>query len=274
MITYTVALEKGGVGKTALSVNLAAAFQQAGLEVLLIDLDAQASATHWLGVEASTLLPDRSALGLFNEAMAGRSTAQSVTDRALTTEEGVHLLAGHPQMAGLPSQLNTATLGGLFLLSETIADLDRSHAPYDIIVLDMPPARGPILGMALAAATRCIAPVQSEDLVVRALVALMESVNQVRSRRINTDVQLSVLRNKYMPRSGADRVFDELLRNEYADLLLQTIIPVRAALRDSAAVKQSVFRYNGPDAGDVRSLFLQLVEELIQLDGSPYAPEA
>jgi chromosome partitioning protein len=56
MITYAVALEKGGVGKTALSVNLAAAFQQAGLDVLLIDLDAQASATHWLGVDVAHLI--------------------------------------------------------------------------------------------------------------------------------------------------------------------------------------------------------------------------
>lgn len=266
MITYAVALEKGGVGKTALAVNLAAAFQQAGLEVLLVDLDAQASATHWLGVDATRLSAERSALGVFSEAMAGRLIASGVTDRTIVTGGGVHLLAAHPQMAGLPSQLSAATLGGIFLLSEVLATLEQAP-PYDVVVLDLPPARGPILGMALAASTRCLAPVQSEDLVIRALIALMESAAQVRARKINPSLAVSVLRNKYMPRSGADRVYDELLRDEYHDILLNTIIPVRAALRDSAATHQDIFHYSGPDVAEARALFLQLVGELVQLDG-------
>jgi chromosome partitioning protein len=266
MITYAVALEKGGVGKTALSVNLAAAFQQAGLDVLLIDLDAQGSATHWLGIDATMFSADRSALGVFNEAIAGRLSVRGVTDRVVTSAGGVHVLAAHPQMAGLPAQLNAATLGGIFLLSEVLGALAQAP-PYDVVVLDLPPARGPILGMALAAATRCLVPVQSEDLVIRALVALMDSVAQVRGRKINPDLQVSVLRNKYMPRSGADRVYDELLRDEYRDMLLATSIPVRAALRDSSAVRQDIFHYSGPDVAESRALFLQLVAELIQLDG-------
>ncbi|WP_255604301.1 ParA family protein [Oscillochloris sp. ZM17-4] len=266
MITYAVALEKGGVGKTALSVNLAAAFQQAGLDVLLVDLDAQASATHWLGIDVTTMPADRSALGVFNEAIAGQLRTESITDRAIPTTGGVHVLAAHPQMASLPSLLNAATLGGIFLLSEALDSPDHP-IPYDVAVLDLPPARSPILGMALAAATRCLAPVQSEDLVIRALVALMDSVTQVRVRKVNPQLQVSVLRNKYMPRSGADRVYDELLRDEYRDLLLDTVIPVRAALRDSVAVRQDIFHYSGPDVAESRALFLQLVGELIKLDG-------
>ncbi|NTU84956.1 MAG: ParA family protein [Chloroflexales bacterium] len=266
MITYAVALEKGGVGKTALAVNLAAAFRQAGLDVLLIDLDAQASATHWLGIDVAALTADRSALGVFNDALTGRLTASGITDRVITTAGGVHMLAAHPQMAGLPSQLSAATLGGIFLLSEALDTLAQAP-PYDVVVLDLPPARGPILGMALAAATRCLAPVQSEDLVIRALVALMESVTQVRGRRVNPSLQMSIVRNKYMPRSGADRVYDELLRDEYKDLLIETVIPVRAALRDSVAVRQDIFHYGGPEVAEARALFLQLVSELIKLDG-------
>ena len=69
-------------------------------------------------------------------------------------------------------------------------------------------------------------------------------------------------------RSAGDQVYDQLLRNSYRSQLMKTVIPVRAALRDSAGLQQSIFRYNGPDANEVRNLFLDLVDELIGLDGA------
>ena len=267
MHVYALSLEKGGCGKTALAVNIAAAFRQIGLRVLLVDLDAQASATHWLGVDPDTLQPDASVLGVLNDAMKNRVSAQSVRSRVRETDEGVHLLAAHGLMASLPAQLGSAPLGGLFLLKQAFADLARAEDTYDVVVLDLPPARGPVLAMALAAATRCLAPVQSEDLVVRALNALITSVQQIRANGVNPNLQVSIIRNKYAPRSGADRVFDQMLRDHYASQMVRSVFPIRAALRDSAAMQQSVFRYTGADASDVRALFLQLIEDLVVLDG-------
>ena len=267
MHVYAVALEKGGCGKTALAVNLAAAFHHLGLGVLLVDLDSQASASHWLGVDAEHIAPNASVLGLLDDGIKDRVNAASVLDRVVLTGEGVHLLPAHELMAGLPAQLSAAPMSGLFLLQQAFADLDRSHAPFDVIVLDLPPARGPVLAMALAGATRCLVPVQSEDLVVRALQALMTSVQQIRSRNINASLQVSLVRNKYATRSNADKILDQMLRSDYGEQLLQTILPVRAALRYSALMQQSVFNYSGPDASEVRNLFIQLVDELVVLDG-------
>jgi chromosome partitioning protein len=267
MHIYAVALEKGGCGKTALAVNLSAAFQNLGLNVLLVDLDSQASASHWLGIDTAQVSAGASVLGVINDGIRDRADAQSILSRVITTAEGVHLLAAHDLMAGLPAQLAAAPLSGLFLLQQAFADLDHSEASFDVVVLDLPPARGPVLAMALAAATRCLVPVQPEDLVLRAVQALMTSVQQIQARNINTDLQVSVARNKYAPRSNADKILDQMLRDDYGPLLLQTVIPMRAALRDSALLQQSVFRYSGPDAAEVRSLFLQLVDELVSLDG-------
>jgi chromosome partitioning protein len=267
MHIYALSLEKGGCGKTALAVNLAAGFHQLGLRVLLIDLDSQASATHWLGVDAEAQRPDESVLGVLHDAMKNDIRAESVLGRARETSEGMELLAAHGLMASLPAQLSAAPLGGLFLLRQVLAAVARSATPYDIVVLDLPPARGPVQAMALAAATRCIVPIQPEDLVIRALQALMGSVQQVRANDVNTALQVSIVRNKYAPRSNADRVFDQLLKEHYGPQLTRAIFPIRAALRDSAALQQSVFRYAGPDAAEVRSLFLQLIDELISLDG-------
>lgn len=267
MHVYAVALEKGGCGKTALAVNLAAAFHHLGLGVLLVDLDSQASASHWLGVDTERVEANESVLGLINDGIKDRVSATSVIDRAVQTAEGINLLPAHDLMAGLPAQLASAPMSGLFLLQQIFADLRRSDAPFDIVVLDLPPARGPVLAMALTAATRCLVPVQPEDLVIRALQALMTSVQQIRSRGVNRALEVGLVRNKYAPRSNADKILDKLLRDDYGGQLLRTVFPSRAALRDSALLQQSVFRYAGPDAAEVRALFLQLVDELITLDG-------
>lgn len=267
MHVYAVALEKGGCGKTALAVNLAAAFHHLGLGVLLVDLDSQASASHWLGVELEKLAPNETVLGLLSEGMKDRAGAASVMNRVVTTAEGVHVLPAHELMAGLPAQLSAAPMSGLFLLQQVFADLDQSQAPFDVVVLDLPPARGPVLAMALAGATRCLVPVQPEDLVVRALQALMNSIDQIRSRNVNAELEVSLARNKYAPRSNADKILDQMIREDYGNQLLQTILPIRAALRDSALMQQSVFAYAGPDASEVRNLFIQMVDELVALDG-------
>jgi chromosome partitioning protein len=259
MQIYALALEKGGVGKTCLAVNLAAAFSRLKLRVLVIDLDAQAHASHWLGVASGSVRPEDSVLGILN----GRSLADCVRP----TGEGVDVLPAHATLASLPVQLATAPNSGLFFLQDALGQLGRPTPRYDIVICDLAPARGPVLATALAAATRCIAPVQPEDLVMRALQALTESVSQ--AQRVNAHLRgMSIIRNRYAARSAGDQVYDQLLRESYRAQLLQTIIPVRAGLRDSAGMQQSIFRYSGPDANEVRNLFLDLVDELIALDGA------
>jgi chromosome partitioning protein len=259
MQIYALALEKGGVGKTCLAVNLAAAFSRLKLRVLVIDLDAQAHASYWLGVSSATVRPEDSMLGVLN----GRVLQECVR----STEEGVDLLPAHAMLASLPVQLATAPNSGLFVLQDALSQLSRPTPHYDIIIFDLAPARGPVLATALAAATRCIAPVQPEDLVMRALQALADSVGQ--AQRVNPQLRgMSVIRNRYAPRSAGDHVYDQLLRESYRVQLLKTILPVRAALRDSAGLQQSIFRYSGPDANEARNLFLDLVDELITLDGA------
>lgn len=259
MHVYALALEKGGVGKTCLSVNLAAAFSRLKLRVLLVDLDAQGHASQWVGCTPEDLRPEDSILGVLN----GRTLA----DCARATNEGVALVPAHPAMASLPVQLASSPNSGIFALHDAIEQLRQPSPCYDIVVLDLAPARGPVLATALAAATRCIAPVQSEDLVLRALKALFESVTQ--AKRINPHLRgISIVRNRYAPRSAGDMVYDQTLRTFYGAYLMQTIIPIRAALRDSSGLQQSVFRYSGGDAVEVRNLFLNLVEELISCDGA------
>lgn len=254
MHVYAVALEKGGVGKSAISVNLAAAFARVNLRVLLVDLDAQANATHWLGIRPQEVRSDESVLGL----LAGNPLEACIR----ATEEGVDLLPAHPAMASLPMHIAAAPNSGLFVLRDALSRADA----YDVVLLDLAPARGPVQATALAAATRCIAPVQPEDLVIKALADLVATVGQ--AQRLNPELRgISIVRNKYLVRSAGDQVYDQALREGYGGSLLATVIPNRAALRDSPGLGQSVFRYTGGDASEVRGLFLDLMEELMALDG-------
>ena len=198
---------------------------------------------------------------------------RAVLDCVRQTAEGVDVLPAHSVLASLPIQLATAPNSGLFVLQDALGQLTRPTLHYDIVVCDLAPARGPVLATALAAATRCIVPVQPEDLVMRALQALTASVTQ--AQRVNSQLRgMSVIRNRYAARSAGDHVYDQLLRDSYGAQLLKTIVPVRAALRDSAGLQQSIFRYSGPDANEVRNLFLDLVDELINLDGATHARQS
>ena len=257
MHIYAVSLEKGGVGKTSVAVNLAAAFAQVGLRVLVLDLDAQCHASQWLGSPPGGVRVENSILGV----LQGRPLRECVRD----TAEGLALLPAHPAMAGLPALLVSQPNSGLFTLRRALDQAQAAGADYEVVVLDLAPARGPVQATALSAATRCIAPVQAEDLVLQSLKALVDSVEQ--ARQINPRLRgLSLLRNRYALRGAIDHAYDDALRDEYGAQLLQTIIPVRAALRHAAGTQQSVFRYASPDAGEVRGLFVDLVDELLRLD--------
>jgi chromosome partitioning protein len=256
MHVYTLGMEKGGVGKSTVAVNLAAGFAQAGLRILLIDLDVQGHASYWLGVPKRTVQAQESFLGVLNR----RPLAESIH----STAENVDLVPAHDDLVALPSMLMTAPNNGLFVLRRALDQL-ASERPYDVVVVDLGPVRGAILATALAAATRCIAPVQAEDLVLQSFRDLVDSVED--ACQINPKLRgLSVLRNKYSTRGSLDQVFDQALQAEYGVNLLQTVIPVRAPIRYAAASQQSVFGYSGADA-EVRGYFVSLVSELINLDG-------
>jgi chromosome partitioning protein len=127
-----------------------------------------------LGVLPASLRPEESFLGVLN----GRPLEECVR----STPEGVDLLPAHPALASIPVQLASSPNGGLFVLHDIVAQITASGM-YDIVMFDLAPARGLVMAAALAAATRCIAPVQPEELVIQALKALSESVTQ--AQRVN-----------------------------------------------------------------------------------------
>lgn len=256
---FAIALEKGGVGKTSVAVNLAAAFARLDLRTLLIDLDAQRHASRWLGVNTEALQLEDSFLGV---ALRRRQLHECV----VTTAERVDVVPSHKDMVALPEVLNRNMGAGIYLLKKALQTAAEAGRHYDVVLLDLAPARGPVLATALVAATRCIAPVQASDLVIQSLHDLTDSVAQ--SHEFNPQFRgLSVLRNNYTPRAALDYAYDQALAETFAERLLKTVIPPRAVVRLASGAQQSIFTYRGSDAAAVREAFLHLAEELLVLDG-------
>lgn len=256
---YAIANEKGGVGKTSIAVNLAAAFAKLDFHVLLIDLDAQRHASRWLGINTEELPIETSFLGI-------ASQRRRLEDVVIRSDEGIDVLPAHKDMISLPETLGRSMGGGIYTLRKALENAATSGYQPDIVILDLAPARGSVLATALAAATRCVAPVQAADLVLQSLGDLVESIAQ--AGEFNSRLRgLSVLRNNYAPRASLDHVYDQALAEVYADALLQTVIPSRAIIRLASGAQQSIFQFHGPDEIAVRGTFLSLAEELITLDG-------
>ncbi|MBP1468795.1 ParA family protein [Candidatus Chloroploca sp. M-50] len=257
---YALANEKGGVGKTSVAVNLAVAFAKLDVHVLLIDLDAQRHASRWLGIDTNAHPVDASFLGIVVE-------RRRLDECVIRTAEGVDVIPAHKDMIALPESLGRSMGGGIYTLRKALARAETAGYRPDIVILDLAPARGPVLATALAAATRCIAPVQAADLVLQSLGDLVDSLTQ--AQEFNPDLRgLSVLRNNYTLRANLDFAYDEALGSVYAATLLKTIIPSRALIRLASGAQQSVFAFHGPEESAVRSIFLSLAEELLTLDGA------
>lgn len=168
-----IANHKGGVGKTATAVNLAAALAERGEGALVVDLDPQGSASSWLGVE------DEGAAAL--EAFSSGTTLPIRS----TQTAGVDLVPSGTAMASAERRL-AGEIGAERLLAEALA---RTEGAWDWILIDCPPGLGLLSVNAMAAAGGVLVPVEAHHLGLRGLVDSRRTVDAVR-RRLNATLEI------------------------------------------------------------------------------------
>ncbi len=255
---YAICNQKGGVGKTSVSVSLATAFSQMGYKVLLIDSDPQASATVSLGETNPDELDFTLATVIDTYINDGKVPYY---EGILEHEEGVDFMPCNIELSGVENSLMNVMSREKIL--KTYVDQERRY--YDFIFIDCMPSLGMMTINALSAADSVIIPTQANYLSSKGINLLLQSVSKVK-RFINPDLQIAgILLTMVDGRTNNAKMIEEALRNGIGTRInvFQTMIPfsVRAAECPNEGV--SIFKHD-PD-GKVAEAYRNLTEEVMSL---------
>ena len=242
----TVANQKGGVGKTTSTVNIAAAIAQAGHSVLVIDLDPQGNASTALGVQHHESTPS------IYEVLTGELTLAQVTQECPDVP-GLWVVPATIDLAGAEIELVSQVAREYRLvraLDAYLLDHVRQHgAAPEFVFLDCPPSLGLLTLNGLVAAREVLLPIQCEYYALEGLSQLLRTVDMV-TTHLNPHLTVSaILLTMYDGRTRlASQVADEV-RTHFGAVVLDTIIPRSVRLSEAPSYGQTVLTYDPTSSG-------------------------
>lgn len=243
-----VANQKGGVGKTTTSVNLAACLAELGQRVLLADLDPQGNATTGCGVQKVEALPS------IYQALIGVAPLGQVR---IATEFGFDLLPANRELAGAEVELITIDRRE-FRLSEL---LRLCGGGYDYAIVDCPPALNMLTINGLVAADAVVIPMQCEYYALEGLTDLVGTLRKIRAN-LNPRLEIEgLLRTMYDPRSTLTQQVSGDLERHFGSKVFGTIIPRNVRLAEAPSYGRPVLAFDRNSKGAVA--YQSLARELL-----------
>lgn len=251
MRVIALANQKGGCGKTTIAVNLAAALSRLGRRVLLVDNDPQGHATLAMGLGDRDFSLSTYDLYLTSDILVEDARVE-VAPRLHLVPAGIELSAVEPRLAGVEGREQR--------LRDTFR---RSELPYDVILIDCPPAVGTLTFNALLTSGEVLVPVDASVYSRQAVAKLQETLDVLRDRR-GHDVVPRLLLSSFDLRSRFARGLRDELAADHGDALLSTIINPTVRLREAAAAGMAVLDHDASCRG-ARD-FRDLAQEIVDLD--------
>jgi chromosome partitioning protein len=257
---FCIANQKGGVGKTTTTVNLAAGLARIGQRVLVVDLDPQGNATMGSGVDKRAL-----ALTVYDVLLESASIAEA---RQRNDKVGYDVLGANRELAGAEVELVELERRHLRLKSAiaTVA------ADYDFVLIDCPPSLSLLTLNGLCSAHGVVVPMQCEYFALEGLSDLVNTIKQVHAN-LNPDLEIiGLLRVMFDPRITLQQQVSEQLKSHFADKVFSTVIPrnVRLAEAPSYGLPGVVFDPSSKGA----MAFIEFANEVVgRLAGARRAAE-
>ena len=247
---FAIANQKGGVGKTTTSVNIAASLAAAKRRVLLVDLDPQGNATMGSGVDKRAL--EHSVY----DVLMGDASAADVVLKDLAA--GYDLLPANSDLTGAEIGLLEEIGRELRLKSA----LEPVQSAYSHVIVDCPPSLSMLTVNALVAANAVIIPVQCEYFALEGISALVETVEKIR-KFLNPALHIEgVLRTMFDPRNNLANEVSQQLLSHFGARVYQTVIPRNVRLAEAPSHGLPALVYDKASAGALA--YLTLAGEMLR----------
>jgi chromosome partitioning protein len=259
MIVWSIANQKGGVGKTTTTITLAGLLSKQGKRVLLVDTDPHSSLTTYLGYDS-----DGIANSLFDLFQLPSIDEHSVSKLILQTDiEDIDLIPAHMSLATLDRVMGNRSGMGL-ILKRALMQLKHK---YDYVLIDCPPILGVMMVNALAASDRILIPVQTEFLAMKGLERMIRTLQIMQKSRAKP-FKVTIVPTMYDKRTRASLQTLNQLKKDYPEQVWTSAVPIDTKFRDASLKRLPASHFAEGSRGVFAYKQLLVYLERLAIDGA------